>query len=108
METVECLKKISSKIVQYSTVTQMKLLTTTLRIYNNDSFYLFIYFTCSTRYGIILVLILVFWYFRFFITVLDHYVQYFHTAAPRISTILLYTHERRITTFYSMVWFFGP
>ena len=39
METVECLKKISSKIVQYSTVTQMKLLTTTLRIYNNDSFY---------------------------------------------------------------------
>jgi hypothetical protein len=58
METVECLKKISSKIVQYSTVTQMKLLTTTLRIYN-DSFYLFIYFTC-TRYGIILVLILVF------------------------------------------------
>ncbi len=59
MEIVECLKKISSKIVQYSTVTQMKLLTTTLRIYNNDSFYLFIYFTC-TRYGIILVLILVF------------------------------------------------
>jgi len=49
METVECLKKISSKIVQYSTVTQMKLLTTTLRIYNNDSFYLFIYFTCMVR-----------------------------------------------------------